>query len=205
MEGGREREESCPTPILPQHLGSHSSRALRVSSGDLVTFLVHLSRLAILCTCVSTAAWRWGRINTWHTRGPRPPDPCLWPHPEPRLVGSLSLPGFPPCTVLATGMSGSPDHPCSWAGDAASTQRTWVLHLGCREHSLLAWPLAVGAGLSGSNSAQPIQPAPATLHYQRECRAWLGLLQLSSTWTEALPPFDQPGHLLTRASLPSQL
>lgn len=60
MAGSRPPQDSPPATL---YLGSHSSKALRVSSGDLVTFLVHLSLLAILCTCVSTAAWRQGRVN----------------------------------------------------------------------------------------------------------------------------------------------
>ena len=76
-EGGSPPEGARPTsPWWWAHLGSHSSRALRVSSGDLVAFLVHLSRLAILCTCVSTAAWKRGRVSTRQAYWARLPIPA---------------------------------------------------------------------------------------------------------------------------------
>ena len=94
-EGGSPPEGAHPSPPWGwAHLGSHSSRALRVSSGDLVAFLVHLSRLAILCTCVSTAAWKRGRVSTRQAYWARLPIPapgsqCGWvggprgPSPDP--------------------------------------------------------------------------------------------------------------------------
>lgn len=76
VEGGWEGGEPALPHPNPAHLGSHSSSALRVSSGDLVAFLVHLSRFTILCTCVSTAAWRRGRVNTGQAHRARLPHPC---------------------------------------------------------------------------------------------------------------------------------
>lgn len=91
----KESEMPSPTWIAPKvpHLGSHSSRAVRVASGDLVVLLVHPSRLAILCTCVSTAAQRRrqghsseqreGHKSPWLFSGPPQghgvPCPCLSP------------------------------------------------------------------------------------------------------------------------------
>lgn len=166
--GGRKGEKG----VLPHpHTASAPGQPLLQGSAGLLWGLGHLlgpleSVGDSVHMCVHCCL-EMGQDKPWHTSSPRLLDPCLWPHPEPRLVGSLSLPGFPPCTVLATGMSRSPGHPCSWAGAAASTQRTWVLHLGYWEQSLLAQPLVVGARLSGSNSDQPVEPAPATALAER--------------------------------------
>lgn len=150
-QGGSPPEGACPAPPWGwAHLGSHSSRALRVSSGDLVAFLVHLSRLAILCTCVSTAAWKWGRVNTRQPHWARLPIPARgsqrgWvggPHgsfPAPPPPASEEGPELQrlPGPVPGQGLEPDPE----------------VLAFYTRvQQCLLA--LAVGARLDGSSSAR---------------------------------------------------
>lgn len=78
--GGTQR--GAPPPPTLSHRGSHSSRAARVFSGDVVVVLVHRSLLAILCTCVSTA----GGGSTGSSRGTLTGQlPAHSPEPRPRV------------------------------------------------------------------------------------------------------------------------
>lgn len=64
---------------LRAHLGSHSSRATRVSSGFLVSFFTHLSLFEILCTWVSTAGEGERRVQVGqaHLNGESRAKSCL--------------------------------------------------------------------------------------------------------------------------------
>lgn len=157
VEGGREGAHPAP-PWGWAHLGSHSSRALRVSSGDLVAFLVHLSRLAILCTCVSTAAWKWGRVNTRQPHWARLPIPARgsqrgWvggPH------GSFPAPPPPQHLRRAQNCKGCLGL-CLGRG-WSQTQRSWPSTQGC---SSASWHWLWVPGWMAA--ARPAETAPATV------------------------------------------
>lgn len=145
-------------------------------------------------------------------------------HPEPRLVGGLSLPGFFPTLSFQGGPRAAQCWPQAQEHVTrpplllGRTQRTWVLYLGCGEQCgeqcLLAQPRAVGARLGGSSVAQwayvrslPEEPAPDSTPVRERvgsmARPAAAVIHLGQS---PCLPLAQPGHPLSnRASFSSQL